>query len=125
MRLAQCGSSAGADYRRNTVLRWMDTRHGGQMSEIRSQLLGREVEMLMPLRFRRDHHQHRNDFASEPRFRAMGEGFELYGLHLQPDEPHVVRSGMPLRCPENRASVGPGSAGPLDAKETATWCKCP
>jgi hypothetical protein len=32
---------------------------------------------------------------------------------------------MPLRYPENRASVGAGSAGPLDGKETATWCKCP
>ena len=47
----------------------------------RDELLGREVEMLMPVRFHRKHLHHRSGFASEPRFRAMGEGLELYGLH--------------------------------------------
>ena len=41
----------------------------------RDELLGREVEMLMPIRFRRKHLHHRSGFASEPRFRAMGRGF--------------------------------------------------
>jgi len=45
----------------------------------RDELLGREVETLMPVRFHRKHLHHRSGFASEPRFRAMvpsyGRGF--------------------------------------------------
>jgi PAS domain S-box-containing protein len=62
----------------------------------RGELLGREVEMLMPLRFRRNHLQHRKDFASEPRFRAMGEGLELYGMHKDGREFPVEISLSPL-----------------------------
>jgi len=62
----------------------------------RDELLGREVEMLLPLRFRHHHVQHRNDFASEPRFRAMGEGLELYALHKDGREFPVEISLSPL-----------------------------
>jgi PAS domain S-box-containing protein len=62
----------------------------------RDELLGHEVEMLMPLRFRHHHLEHRNEFASEPRFRAMGEGLELYGLHKDGREFPVEISLSPL-----------------------------
>lgn len=62
----------------------------------RDELLGHEVEMLMPVRFRRSHLKHRNDFASEPRFRAMGEGLQLYGLHKSGREFPVEISLSPL-----------------------------
>ena len=62
----------------------------------RDELLGREVEMLMPLRFHHHHLQHRSDFASEPRFRAMGEGLDLYGLHKDGREFPVEISLSPL-----------------------------
>jgi PAS domain S-box-containing protein len=62
----------------------------------RDELLGREVEILMPLRFRHHHVQHRSDFASEPRSRAMGEGMELYGLHKDGREFPVEISLSPL-----------------------------
>jgi PAS domain S-box-containing protein len=62
----------------------------------RDELLGGEVEILMPLRFRRHHVQHRSDFASEPRSRAMGEGMELYGLHKDGREFPVEISLSPL-----------------------------
>jgi PAS domain S-box-containing protein len=62
----------------------------------RDELLGREVEMLMPVRFRRKHLHHRTGFASEPRIRAMGEGLELYGLHKSGREFPVEISLSPL-----------------------------
>ena len=62
----------------------------------RDELLGREVEMLVPLRFRHHHLQHRSDFAFEPRFRAMGEGLELYGLHKDGREFPVEISLSPV-----------------------------
>jgi len=62
----------------------------------RNELLGREVEMLMPLRFRHHHLRHRSEFASAPRFRSMGEGLDLYGLHKDGREFPVEISISPL-----------------------------
>jgi PAS domain S-box-containing protein len=62
----------------------------------RDELLGGEVEMLMPVRFRPHHLQHRSDFASEPRFRAMGAGLDLYGLRKDGREFPIAISLSPL-----------------------------
>ncbi|HZF09771.1 MAG TPA: PAS domain S-box protein [Thermoanaerobaculia bacterium] len=45
----------------------------------REEILGQRIEMLMPERFRGSHPGHRKGFFSEPRFRAMGTGLELFG----------------------------------------------
>jgi signal transduction histidine kinase len=52
--------------------------------------------MLMPVRLRRKHLHDRSGFASEPRFRAMGEGLELHGLHKSGREFPVEISLSPL-----------------------------
>ncbi len=46
----------------------------------RSELIGREVEMLIPAQFRARHPEHRAAFLREPHARAMGAGRDLYGL---------------------------------------------
>jgi PAS domain S-box-containing protein len=46
----------------------------------REQLLGQEVEMLLPENLRDRHISHRAAFASDPQLRPMGSGLELYGL---------------------------------------------
>ncbi|CAN5272396.1 hypothetical protein BH10PLA2_BH10PLA2_10180 [soil metagenome] len=44
------------------------------------ELLGQQVEMLMPERFRVAHPFNRVEYSHEPRIRPMGEGIDLYGL---------------------------------------------
>jgi PAS domain S-box-containing protein len=45
----------------------------------REELLGQELEILLPERFRHAHVAHRDGYFAEPRVRAMGAGMELAG----------------------------------------------
>ena len=45
------------------------------------ELLGQSVEMLMPMRFRDAHRQHRSHYVDHPHTRPMGLGLQLVGLH--------------------------------------------
>src|SRR5262249_51879855 len=62
----------------------------------RNELLGKPIEILIPQRFAKKHHEHTQGFFAHPNFRDMGEGLELFGMKKGGEEFPVEISLSPL-----------------------------
>jgi PAS domain S-box-containing protein len=62
----------------------------------RSELVGQKIEILVPARFRNQHHTHRAAFAQSPKIRQMGAGLDLYGRRRDGSEFAVEISLNPV-----------------------------
>ncbi len=61
------------------------------------ELLGKQVEVLIPRKLARQHEQHRSDYRSNPRPRAMGIGYDLLAVRKDGSEFPVEISLSPFR----------------------------
>ncbi|HXF49702.1 MAG TPA: PAS domain S-box protein [Verrucomicrobiae bacterium] len=68
----------------------------------RSQLVGMNVEQLMPERYRGRHVENRRGYMKEPRVRSMGTGLELYGRRRDGTEFPVEISLSPIETERGR-----------------------
>lgn len=62
----------------------------------KKELTGKNVEMLMPSRYRNTHHAHRKSFTDNPKTRPMGEHLELFGQSKDGKEIPIEISLSPL-----------------------------
>ena len=72
----------------------------------RTELLGQDLEILLPHRFRAAHVGHRNRYFAEPRLRAMGAGMELAGRRKDGSEFPIEIGLSYVNTPEGTKAYG-------------------
>lgn len=81
---------------RQGVIVFANIRVGDVFGYTPDQLIGREIELLIPERFRTSHGRHRAHYTKAPNVRPMGSGLELYGRKRDGSEFPLEISLSPL-----------------------------
>ncbi|HNB24826.1 MAG TPA: PAS domain S-box protein, partial [Candidatus Melainabacteria bacterium] len=68
----------------------------------RSELIGKSIELLVPVKARDKHPQYRDEYFADPKSRSMGVGRDLYGLRKDGTEIPVEIGLNPLMTDGNR-----------------------
>lgn len=71
----------------------------------KEELIGRNIDLLVPERFRLHHHQYRKDFYTSPVKKAMKEQTDIYGLKKNNEEVPVEVVLNPINNGNNRKIV--------------------
>jgi PAS domain S-box-containing protein len=71
----------------------------------RKELVGKQVETLVPERFMTSHQQHRAEFSRNPRTRRMGAGMEFYGRRKDHTEFPVEISLSPVHTKDGTLTI--------------------
>ena len=90
---------------RQGVILQVNSQTESMFSYTREELIGQNIEMLVPERQRGDHHRHRDEYHSQPKIRRMGSGLDLYGRKRDGSEFPVEISLSPV------STNGSGSEG--------------
>lgn len=65
-----------------------------------NEILGQQIEILIPARFRHSHHGYRDSFFSNPISRSMGAGRDLFGCRKDGSEVSIEIGLTPIDSPE-------------------------
>jgi PAS domain S-box-containing protein len=72
---------------------------------ISADLHGKEIEILMPARYKTRHQRHRTNYLANPKLRLMGAGLDLYGKRKDGTEFPVDVMLSPIETPDGRSII--------------------